>query len=172
MTIREFLTQCETSFAGRVRLMPAQEAVYVEKLSTFSPDQLSAIYNKVLEITEHFPKIKNIYDAARDLGYLQTESDVYKPHQWKTTDCHLCRGEGRLCVTWILTSEIRNNERIRVEALNRITPYSESCDSRTFQMQDGEFRSLFRCACFAGDVPGLPKTWPKWSKSISAVRYE
>lgn len=172
MTASEFLKQCEATLgSGKVKLLPAQESIYFEKLRRFTSDQLLAIYDKVLETTGYFPKIKDIYEAARDLGYLQTESEHFKPHRWQETECQLCKGEGRLCITWIVTSEIIREERREVHALSRIRPYAESCNSDNFVLESGEFRSIFRCSCLAGDAAGIPKMWPKWSKSMPAVRY-
>lgn len=172
MTVTEFIRQCEaTTGNGKIRLMPAQEAVYVEKLRMFSGEQLSAIYDKVLELTEHFPKIKNIWDAARDLGYLQTESDIFRPHRWEESECRLCKGEGRICVIWLSTFEIRHETRVEAEALSQILPYAESCDSVKYKLKPDEFRTIFRCACIAGDRDTIPKGWPKWNKNIPAVRY-
>lgn len=171
MTVNEFISECKRSFGGKVELTPGLTAIYHEKLRRFTSEELSAIYDKVLETVEYFPKVKHIYAAASDLGFLQREMDNFQPHRWDDSDCRLCHGEGRLCVTWIATAEVANERLREVQALSRIIGYKDSCDSQKFVLQEGEFRSLFRCACMAGDSSTIPKSWPKWRKDISPVRY-
>lgn len=169
MRAEDFITECEGIFDKQLK--PAQIPIYKDKLRRFSPQQLLEILNKVLEEAKYFPKVSEIYKAAQELGFLQQDRDDFRAHRWRASDCRLCKGEGRLCVTWLVTSEIQNEQRVEVHALSRIIPYVESCDSKAFTLQKGEFRSLFRCSCLAGEAVTIPKSWPQWSRNIPAVRY-
>ena len=150
---------------------PEQVRAYRAKMGRFSSDQLIEILNRLLEECKTFPKFSDIYKAAQELGFMQTESASFTPHRWQPTDCRMCRGEGRICVVWLITVEIRNDERKEAHALTKIVPYTQSCDSAGMTLGPGEYRTLFRCACMSGDAVSLPKSWPKWSKSKPGVFY-
>jgi len=74
-------------------------------------------------------------------------------HRWEKTSCELCRGEGRLSVIFKIFTE--NGTRKRV--LERIQPYSQPND-----VQPGQFATIFRCECPAGEAKGIPQSWPRW----------
>lgn len=169
MNAEKFIQELEQVFDKTLKAQ--QTPLYLDKLRRFSPEQLVELLNKVLEEAKYFPKVSEIFKAANELGYLSVDTNTVRPHRWKISDCRMCHGEGRLCVTWISTSEIRNDERREVQALSKILPYVASCDSDQFRLQDGEYRSLWRCSCMAGDAPTLPKAWPKWSRNVAPVRY-
>jgi hypothetical protein len=164
MTTEAFIDICERSFSEqKVRLGPNQREIYAEKLRRFTNDELNAIFDKVLETTRNFPKIRDIYDAARDCGFLQTEMPQFRSHDWKESACNLCHGEGRLLVIWQLAYEENGWEEHRLKV---IRPYSAP------EIETGahDFRTLFRCQCSAGDASTIPAGWPKWSTVIEPVR--
>lgn len=162
MTPSAFIDICEKSFSeGKVKLGPSQHAIYEEKLTTFTAEQLDKIFEKVLEICKRFPKIAEIYDAARELNYLQTEFDKFRPHHWKPSDCPLCRGEGRLAIVWYVTIEQRDTGRLEVSELKEILPYS---NAGLYKFKPKEYIAIHRCKCPAGDSETIPKIWPKWTQ--------
>lgn len=168
MTVTDFLKQCEQQWGGgKIKLMPAQEAAYRQKLSMFSEEQLSAIYDKVLELAEHFPKIKNVYDAARMLGFLETHMDNFEPHHWQDAPCGLCHGEGRLAIIWAFKYEDRQSGRVEIQTVADVVQYSQTLST---PVPDKQFRTIFRCQCSAGDASTLPKAWPKFTKHTPLQR--
>lgn len=169
MTIDQFIDECErTTSTGKVRLMPEQRAAYYHKLQRFSGEQLSAIYDKVLELTEHFPKVKNCYDAARDLGYLDdTPKNQYKPHVWQETDCKLCGGEGLILVAFSRSWEKQESGIYEVMQLETIEPYSKRPSSSLPANQCG---FVFRCKCLAGDADTVQKGITRWNSSIEPIQ--
>ncbi len=75
---------------------PDQRATYVRKLGRFNPIQLEQIFDKLLEDCSYVPKVSNIFDAARDLGFLQ------QSRERKTLgsgDCPTCEGIGVRYIT-------------------------------------------------------------------------
>jgi hypothetical protein len=150
---------------------PSRLAVYRERLRRFSPEQLIQMLNALIDECRTFPSPADIAKAAEKLGYSAIDRTAYQQHHWEPTDCKLCRGEGRLCVVWLATAEVRNDERKEAHALTQILPYQQSCASTGLKMGPGEYRTLFRCSCTAGDAVSLPKAWPKWSKSKPGVFY-
>lgn len=165
MTIEQFIHKCETEMgSGKVRLTNEAKATYYQKLGRFTDEQLSSIYDKVLELTEHFPKVKNVYDAARECGFLDdVQERQYKPHVWERTDCRLCFGEGLLCVQWEREVEKTGSGMFEVFKLLHIQPYSE-------MPRRGGVAVVFRCKCLAGEAEGVPKGIPRWSSDQSAIR--
>lgn len=168
MTIDQFIDECErTTSTGKVRLMPEQRAAYYHKLQQFSGEQLSAIYGKVLELTEHFPRVKNCYDAARELGFLSDAEKQYKPHVWEPTDCRLCGGEGLILAAWSRSWEKHEAGIYEVLRLETIEPYSKRPSSRLPADQCG---FVFRCKCLAGDAETVQKGIPRWEANIDPIR--
>ena len=164
MTSGEFLLRCEDLFPGKA-LTDAQAKVYHEKLSRFDSRQLAKILAGCLENCKFFPKIADIYESARSMGLLQAPSE--RQHRWTPTDCPLCDGEGRLGVFWEFYREVRGEDSVEVNRLVKILPYTKSFE---YSRQSDQFRSIWRCRCSAGDVPTIPKAWPKWSNSVEPVR--
>jgi hypothetical protein len=163
-----FIDICEKSFSeAKVRLGPMQREIYLEKLKRFSNPQLEKVFEKVLETSKRFPKIAEIYEAARECGYLQTESDIFKPHRWQPADCGLCRGEGRLAIIWHCFYEPKPTGLLEIQELVQAFPYTRSFD---YTLKPNEYRSIFRCRCVAGDVATLSKAWPKWTKDSETRR--
>lgn len=163
MTFQSFVDLCEKSFSdGKVRLGEKQSEIYAEKLRRFSGDQLDKIFESVLESCRNFPKISDIYNAAKELGFVTPVTDSFKPHHWEHGDCKLCRGEGRLSVTWELSF---TEDRREQHSLKQIHPYSDQAT-----VPPDCFTSIYRCSCAAGDRPSIPKAWPLWSKDREPVR--
>ena len=52
-------------------MKPKSQRLYINKIGRFNRDQIDLIYDKLLEDCQWIPKIKDIFDAARDLGFLQ-----------------------------------------------------------------------------------------------------
>lgn len=167
MNVNEFLNRCEDSWGAKVKLMPARQAIYMEKLRRFSSEQLSAIYDKVLETTGRFPEIKDIYAVARELGYLETEQAKCTRHHWQESECGSCHGEGRLCIVWSARVESRPTGLLELQRLEQVLQYTRSFE---YQLKPGEFRTIFRCKCFAGDTPTLSRGWPKLTNSTPIER--
>jgi hypothetical protein len=168
MNISEFLAHSEDAFPG-APYTEGQRAAFELKLERFDPKQLVRIWDRVLEICHTRPKIADVYTVANEFGYLRPEDD-FKPHRWTSTDCRLCRGEGRLRVVWLEFTQVRNGEAVRMDELERILPYSSDEAASDATKQPGEYAMIARCACPAGDAAGIPKIWPKWKTSIPAVR--
>src|SRR6266478_3795757 len=79
---------------------PEQLAVYREKLRRFSPEQLLEILNRILEECRTFPKVSDVFKAAKDLGYLSIDLTRTPVHRWTPSDCPTCNGEGRIAIFW------------------------------------------------------------------------
>ena len=152
-TVSEFLAKCELVFPGKT-LTVDQSSIYRQKLSHFSPDQLGHIYEEIIETQKYFPKIADVFDAARTLGYMHPPERPV--HTWDKTSCALCHGEGRIAVIWDVQPV---GERI-IETLHKIWPYSESGSA---DIPTHGFRTLSRCKCLAGGAPTIPKSWQKWT---------
>lgn len=169
MNSAAFIDICERSFSeAKVKLGPSQRSIYEEKLRSFTDQDLDRIFEKVLELTRSFPKIKDIYDAARELGMLGAERVSNSPkHHWQVTDCGFCRGEGRIAIIWVCKVEERQTGICEIRQLAEVFPYSKSFD---YQFKPNEYRSIFRCQCSAGDMETLPKSWPKWTKDSNPRR--
>lgn len=163
-----FIDICEKSFSeSKVRLGPMQKTIYVEKLRRFSEHELDKIFEHVIEGTKYFPKIADIYAAARECGFLQTESDKFRPHHWRETDCGLCRGEGRVAIIWHCFYEARDTGMLEIQELTQALPYAASFD---YRFKPNEYRSIFRCRCRAGEAATLPQAWPKFSNTTETRR--
>jgi hypothetical protein len=79
---------------------PDQRANYVRMLGRFNPIQLEQIFDKLLEKCNYVPKVSNIHDAARDLGFLK------KSRGQKTVgseDCPTCESTGFKYITEAVT---------------------------------------------------------------------
>ena len=165
MTIDAFLDLCEKSWSEqKSKLGPRQKEIYAEKLKRFASTQLDAIFEKVLELSRTFPKIRDIYDAAGELGFLAVNTvSGFQSHAWTPTLCNLCHGEGRLLVTWDLEFTADRRE---LQKLRHIVPYS----SLPWNLEAGQFTSLFRCQCPAGEARTIPPSWPRWSRETEPTR--
>jgi hypothetical protein len=171
MIIDEFIRLCERTFGGgKIALMPDQRAAYFQKLERFNSEQLDEIYSKVLELTAHFPKIKDIYDAARELGFLSDALDASrnKPHVWQETECRFCAGSGLMAAMYEQEFEHGDSGAVQVLKLVHVGPYHRSSDRR--RAQPFEVLAVFRCKCSAGDVDTIQRGLPRWSDAQPIVR--
>ena len=168
MTIEAFIDICEKSFSeGKVKLGPKQGAIYTEKLRRFADEQRDKIFDKLLETNKRkLPLIADIYDAARDLGYLSVDTVRTREHHWQPTNCGACHGEGRLLTVWELFGEERDGRRVEVQEFRAVTAYAGPWPA----LSAGQFTALFRCWCPAGDARTLPSAWPKWRKDAPLRR--
>ena len=171
----EMLRKLQDVYGGRkVKLMAAAEEALTSKMVRFSPDQLDAIYEKILDECKYFPKPADIYSAARDLGFVD-KGPQYKastPHAWSAGSCSLCRGEGRIAVyfeAYAVETERGIEQRRR---RTRIFPYTapERIDYDYKQRGPLEYSSIARCSCAAGDAPTLPHDIPRWKWGPEASR--
>src|SRR6266704_6421918 len=97
MNTPDFLKKCAQAFPGK-ELTEDQVAIYTEKLARFDERQLNRIHAEIIETCKYFPKIADIYDAARSMGMLTVPEQPI--HHWQPTACGLCHGEGRLLIVW------------------------------------------------------------------------
>ena len=77
-----------------------QRAKYLSKMARFAPDQLDAIFDLVLEQSRYFPKIAELYDVAKDAGFLNHSREQ------KTVGkrgCPTCKGTGFRYITEAVT---------------------------------------------------------------------
>ena len=169
MTVEEFIDTAEkTMSTGKVRLMPEQRAVYHQKLNRFTEEQISAIYDKVLEITAHFPKVKDCYDAARDLGYFADDTAPRaKPHTWEPTECRFCAGSGLIAALYEQEFEFTESGACQTLKLNHIGPYHKSADR--YAAHPNDVRAVYRCQCPAGEVETIQHGLPRWSDERPVV---
>ena len=164
MTLTTFMERLESAY-GAKGYTEGQKSAIAEKCLRFNERELNRIYSDLLENCRYLPKIADIYESARSMGLLQAPSE--RQHRWTPTDCPLCDGEGRLGVFWEFYREVRGEDSVEVNRLVKILPYTKSFE---YSRQSDQFRSIWRCRCSAGDVPTIPKAWPKWSNSVEPVR--
>ena len=93
MTPAEFVLAIEDYWKP---LAPKNQRLYVNKVGRFNPTQLDCIFDRLLEDCQWTPKIKDIFDAARNLGFLQASIER------KTLGnkaCRFCEGIGFRYIT-------------------------------------------------------------------------
>lgn len=172
-SVTDFLERCRSQI-GRSRqpLDPDVERTYRAKLSRFSPDQLSMLFDRLIETCEYFPKIAEIFSAAESLEFIgPTDTVSFRPHTWEPSDCPFCRGEGRLAVYWRISHEDRSGRLVEIQRLLWSSGYSDALRGLKAPGKD-DIRTLFRCHCPAGDAITLSRGWPKWRiDDIERVRY-
>jgi len=155
---------------------PAQAPVIVKKMSRFSPQQLDTIYDKAIETCSYLFKpgsnpVAELYNVARDLGYFgdrREDSEAkFEDHDWSVvTACKLCHGQGAIVVFFALAD---NGKRRRTM---KVLPF-KGLETLDFERDHSDlFRSIGRCSCERGDVPTLPRGWPKYgSEEAELPRY-
>jgi hypothetical protein len=136
----------------------------IYKIQKFSESQLGCIADKILENCINRPEVSNIWEAARDLGYLATEAPkVIDRSQWNPTDCRYCGGEGALSVLlntqYVERKDSEGNVigKRKEITLRKVWPLSAS-DQIEFEWMDGDFKFAFRCCCDAKRLQ--PSGWP------------
>ncbi len=164
MTIERFVDLCQKTWPGKV-YEPEQRAVLEEKCTRFKERQLDAIFNVLVENLKYLPRVVDIYDAARELSFL--EVPARPDHHWQATDCSFCHGEGRLMMIWEFHMEARDTGLVEIQEFRDVLPYSASS---TYVPAKNHFTSIFRCSCPAGTIDTLPKAWPQWSKEAPLRR--
>lgn len=164
MTTHEFISNCEEAWGGKVRLVPAQKAIFIEKLRRFSGDQIQGIFTHLLEETRFFPKVADAFKAAKELGYLGDNAAVQqqKAHAWEPSDCRLCAGSGMVAAFWTQEWEQRESGAVQVMNFSRIVPYQAS--AKEARNRPDDVRAIYRCDCDAGGMKTLG-AWPRWSKT-------
>jgi len=133
VTPAEFILAIEEYWSP---LKPKNQRLYVHKIGRFNRDQLDTIYDKLLENCQWTPKIKAIFDAALDLGFLQ-ESKEQRTLGRKR--CSLCEGTGWQYITEAVTMP----------------------DGVTFQPD----KAVVRCECRKRGVETTLRAVPKGGKS-------
>lgn len=158
MDVNNFLSKIEGAWGKALQIDQTQS--YREKLFRFSGEQREQIFSRLLETCKFLPKISDIYDAARDLNYLETPSPHFKPVEWQSTDCKLCHGEGRLAVVKQRSYIKASNGDWKPESrMVRISAYSDYNTSRD-RLGESEYRFLYRCKCAAAEL--WNKAIPQW----------
>jgi hypothetical protein len=163
MTIYTFLKECAELWPQK-SLSLKQEEFYGAKLSQFSADEVAKLFNYLSENCKFFPKVADIFEAARKCGFTD-KVKPYKPHVWEPTDCRLCGGSGQLAV--FIEELINPAEGYRELHLRRVMQYQSS--EPTTRTQPDWSRKYFRCLCPAGDVDTLEKGLPRWNAEKPAM---
>lgn len=157
MTIYTFLAQCSELWPGK-ELTAKQQVFYGEKLSQFTDIEVGKIFNWLTENSKFFPKIADIFEAARHCGFSDRPQE-YHPHVWEPNDCSMCGGSGQLAVFFEQLFDLENGR--RELSLKRVMQYQAS--EKTVTQHLDWTRYFFRCVCPRGDVKTLDKGWPKWN---------
>lgn len=167
MNSEMFLDMCKQAFGGKVDLMPAQHSVYSEKLRRFTNDERRRIYDWIVENCKFFPKVADIWEGARSLGFLTQQESGSVIHKWKPTDCRPCAGSGMVAAWYgssVLAQDGKHMHQLRLIALE---PYAKSLSSESRVNHD--VRYFFRCQCEAGAKPAGMTGLPRWSIDRPAI---
>ncbi len=164
MTIGEFMNACEDSFGGK-SYTSGQRGAIESKCSRFDERELNRIFAELLETCRYLPKIADIYDSARYLGMLHTPERP--PHRWQPADCGMCHGEGRLGIIWHCFMEERPTGIVEIQELVQVFQYSKQFD---YKLKINEYRSIFRCKCWAAEAETIPRGFPQWTNQSNARR--
>jgi hypothetical protein len=168
MNVMLFLDKCREVLPPSKDLSPSQWAAYREKLSPFSEDQLGKLYDAVLENCKFFPKIADVYECAKDLGFTEKKTE-YRPHTWTPTDCQLCGGSGLVAAFWSQEFEITGEDKTQILRLHYLYPYHQS-GAYARQKDHDDIRTAHRCQCEAGAAPTLARGVPRWTQDTPQVR--
>jgi hypothetical protein len=160
MNIEFFLERCEMLWPSAKPLTVDQRAFYAAKLMNFEGRDLAKIFDYLSETGKFFPKIADVFDAARHCSMLDRVQPT-APHEWTPTGCRSCGGSGQLAVFFEETADPTNGHRQR--SLRRVMQYEAS--NAVLQVNDWT-RFYFRCHCPAGDVPTLHKGLPRWQEYL------
>jgi len=149
-------------------LTATQWSGYRAKLAEFSEEQLGKLYEAVLETCKFFPKIADIFDCAKSLGFTERKAE-YRPHVWTPTDCQLCVGSGMVAAFWSQEFEITGEEKQQILRLHYLFPYHQSGEYQRRKDHD-DVRTVYRCFCDRGAVDTLSKGIPRWHQNMPEVR--
>lgn len=158
MTNKEFLDEIATAF-DKSKRNEMQELIYESKLNKYDDRQRRQIHNWLLENCKYYPKIADVIEAAKELGF-EVGQREYRPHVWQPTGCARCGGSGLVAAFYeqdFKLGEAATQLNLRLVA---VMPYHESGD-RWRQMQE-EHRSVYRCDCVGGSAHGLDKGIRQW----------
>ena len=163
MTTGDFIANIEAMWS---KTIPQESLLSYERvLDGLEEWRLQDLLDRVLKDNSWFPKPKDIWQAANDLGYFKREQQQIRTtpeHTWTETKCNLCHGEGRLHV-WF---ERYNSDGKWCNQLKKIFQLSSGEDKEyQYQSKTSEAVYLYRCSCPAGDAVTLPESWPKWKDS-------
>lgn len=159
-----FLDKCREILPPGKDLTASQWTAYREKLSPFTEEQLQKLFDAILENCKFFPKIADIYEQARHLGFAERKQE-YRPHVWTPTDCQLCAGSGLVAAFWSQEFEITGENKNQILRLHYLFPYHQS-GAYARQSDHDDVRSVYRCLCSAGSVNTLSKGIPRWTDSM------
>lgn len=157
--IGRFIGQLESAYEKGYSAKQGEE-IY-DRLQGFQDEQLNLIYKWLtLNVTKK-PLLADIFNAARELGFLakQPRDTTQSPlTDFEPTDCRLCGGQGLLQVIF---SQWRDGEGKPYRRLEKVAAHNERID---YEIPEGERHDsyLYRCSCEAGERDGLPTKWPRW----------
>lgn len=158
-----FLDKCREVLPPAKDLNPSQWSAYREKLSPFTEDQIQKLFDAILENCKFFPKIADIYEQAKLLGFTERKND-YRPHVWTPTDCQLCGGSGLVAAFWSQEFEVEADTKTQILRLHYLYPYHQS-GAYARQGDHSDIRTAFRCLCDRGVVPTLDMGIPRWNEN-------
>lgn len=161
-----FLDMCQEVLPPGKPLTSTQMAAYRDKLQSFSGDQLQRLYDSILENCKFFPKIADVYEQAKLLGFVTRREE--KPHTWTPTDCKLCGGSGLVAGFWSQEFEFGNGVKAQVLRMRYLFPYHESA-SYAAQKDHDDIRSVYRCNCERGAVETIGKGIPRWREDMPST---
>jgi hypothetical protein len=145
-------------------LATTQWAAYRSKCEQFDESQMARLYDAILENCKFFPKIADIYEQARNLGFMERHIE-YRPHVWTPTDCQLCGGSGLVAAFWSQEFEICADEKRQILRLHYLYPYHQSGAYQRERTHD-DVRTVYRCFCPSGCVDTLDNGIPRWKENM------
>jgi hypothetical protein len=148
-------------------LTAAQWAAYREKLSPFNEEQIGKLYEAILENCKFFPKIADVYEQAKNLGFTEKKIE-YQPHIWTPTDCQLCGGSGMVAAFWSQEFEVSGETKTQILRLHYLYPYHQSGEYNGRRDHD-DVRSVYRCLCDSGAAVTLSKGIPRWNQNMPEI---
>ncbi len=157
MNIDFFLERCDELWPGKA-LTLLQRSHYGGKLMQFEGQDLGKIFDYLTEHSKFFPKIADVFDAARQCGLLDRVK-AHKPHEWHPTECRNCGGSGMLAVFFEWLFDSQKGEWIK--QFRRVMQYQAS--NPTERTNDWT-RYVFRCGCPAGEASTIEKGIPRWAE--------
>jgi hypothetical protein len=148
-------------------LTAVQWSAYRSKLGQFNEDQLSKLHEAILENCKFFPKIADVFDQAKFLGFTERKTE-YRPHTWTPTNCDLCGGSGMVAAFWSQEFEITGEEKRQILRLHYVFPYHESGEYQRRKDHD-DVRAAYRCSCPCGEISTLARGIPRWRTDMPQV---
>jgi len=158
MSPLELVNNLESYF--RHQLPAEQSEMLVKKLARFTPVQLDALFEKSIEECKYLfargaNPVAQIYDVAKDLGFLTRPTTVSAEYTWTPTDCPHCGGCGMVAVFCELMTD--GDGRV-IKRLTRQFPYS-SQEGEAGDYQYAHPRNIAAWPAVAVR-PGQPRLYP------------